>query len=265
MAYKDYLPGGEKAGGLDTEIADSQNQSQAREHDPNTGQFVATPETVDWEQRYKDLEVHNSKQAQNLGLYKNMVDEYITNPTPATPVVEEAVPITVDDLYDNPDETIQRAVESHPAIREARELKEDMRKRDMEESLKGFEVRHPDYTTLATDPKFRNWVDEEPMRVELYGRANGYDLSAADALFSLYKAENNITQMNNEQLQAQQINAVSLEDSSSVMVTEPSKYSRTEYIDWYRRARQGDMEADRWVQRNAAAYREALGNGNVRD
>lgn len=271
MAYEDYLPGGSKdpnaqAGGIDDEINAAGTEHQAREQDPVTGQFVATPEAVDWEKRYKDLEQMNSRQAQDLGTYRKMVDDYIiATPTPDEPVVAKPVPITVDELYDNPDEAIQRAVESHPAIQEARQYREDAQKRALEDSLKEFQGRHPDYLDLGSDPAFRNWVEAEPMRVELYSRGNQYDLSAADALFSLYKAENNITQMNDEQTQAQQIAAVSLEDSSSVMVNEQPKYSRSEYVDKYQRAKQGDMEAEKWVHRNAAQYRIALGNGNVRD
>ena len=131
--------------------------------------------------------------------------------------------------------------------------------------MKDFQGRHPDFAEISHDPKFAQWVESEPMRMELYSRGNQYDLSAADALFSLYKAENNISQMTDEQAQAQAIAAVSLEDSSSVMVNEPPKYSRAEYVDTYQKAKQGDMEAERWVQRNAAGYRQALQSGNVRD
>lgn len=269
--YEDYVKDQQNVtpvitDGLDNEIADASNQQQARERDPNSGQFVATPDAPNWEDRYKELEKLNSRQAQDLGTYRKMVDDYITSPTPVQPVVEEEpAEITADDLYDNPAEAIQRAVEAHPAIQEAKSLKEDFTKRQLEDDIKAFQTRHPDFSEISNDPKFRNWVEDEAMRVELFQRGNSYDLSAADALFSLYKAENNITQMTTEQEQQQQIAAVSLEDSSSVMVQEPAKYSRSEYVDQLMRARQGDQEADRWVQRNAAGYRQALASGNVRD
>lgn len=266
----DYLPGGasDPAGRvIDDEIVDASKQQQQRQRDPVTGQFVAdsTPAT-DWEQRYKELEKFNSRQAQTLGQQRQMIDEFITNPTPAAPVVQEEVkPITLDDLYEHPDETVRRAVDSHPAIQEVRQLKEDIQKRDLNDQVTDFKSRHPDYQTISTDPAFRNWVDDNPMRQELFARGNQYDLSAADALFSLYKAETGITQIQDEQTQQQAIDAASLESSSNVMVMEPNKYSRSEYVDKLTRARQGDLEADTWVKRNAAGYREALASGNVRD
>ena len=107
MAYEDYLPGGKKdpnaqAGGIEDEINAAGTQQQARVNNPIPGDLTATPENVDWEKRFHDLEKHNSRQAQDLGTYRKMVDDYIINtPTPEEPVVAEPVPITVDELYDN--------------------------------------------------------------------------------------------------------------------------------------------------------------------
>ena len=68
--YEDYITRGED--GLDREIDSAQVQQQERARDPETGQFVAndteavtsTPD-VNWQDRYSELEKHNSRQAQN--------------------------------------------------------------------------------------------------------------------------------------------------------------------------------------------------------
>ena len=258
---QDYLPGGklDPNGGLDTEIQDAAAQQQERQDD-------ATPVVIDWEKRYKELEVHNSRQAQTLGQQRQMIDEFIINPTPAEPVVEqELVPITTDDLYDNPAEAVNKTVDAHPAIQEAKQLIADMKKRETQEAVEGFEKRHPDYSDIAQSPEFRTWVEEDVTRVDLYQRGNQYDLSAADALFSYYKADKGITQMTTEQEQAQAIAAASLEDSSALMVADTPKYSRSEFVAMKQRAAQGDHEADQWVRDNVAAYRGALASQNVRD
>jgi len=262
----DYLPGG-KLDPNQVEVIEGEINLAGEQHqERQTTPVVSTPEVVDWEERFKNLEQHNSRQAQDLGLYRKMVDDYIVSPTSTTPVVEqESQPITVDDLYDNPDEAIQRAVESHPAIQEARELKADMDRQKQQNHYDSFLSRHPDAHAIGGDPKFAQWVEADPMRIELFQRGNQYDLSAADALFRLYKAENNISQMTAEQEQAQNIAAANLEESSALMVNEAPKYSRSEYVDKLMRARQGDLDAERWVQRNAAGYRMALSSGNVRD
>lgn len=260
-SYVDYLPGGKNhAGGIESEINDADTQE--------TGRQEQTP--IDWEKRYKELEKLNSRQAQTLGEQRRMIDEFIMNPTPAKPVVEEpSQPITVDDFYDNPDETLRKTareeVSSHPAIKAAEKLVKEAEERNRRTAMERFETKHPDYKEIYQTPEFANWLQDDPTRMSLAVRANEFDLSAADALFSLYKAEQGLTTVQDQQRQRQAIEAASLEDSSALIVREPPQYSRSEYIQKLTRARQGDLEAEDWVKRNAPKYREALASGNVRD
>ena len=254
--YEDYVKTVE--GGLDAELDDAANVQAARLDD-------ATPQ-VNWEDRYKELEKLNSRQAQTLGDQRRMIDDFIINPTPTEPVIAEtAAPITVDDLYANPDEAVRRAVESHPAIQEARKATEHFKQRELETELDKFNERHPDFSEIKVDPTFSNWVDDNSTRKDLYRRGNSYDLSAADALLSLYKAEKGIKAVQDEASQRRAIEVATLEDSSSRFVSEPARYSRQEFIAKKTRAAQGDPEAEAWINANAAGYRLALGSGNVRD
>ena len=269
---EDYLPGGTKdpnRGGdaLTANINDAQRQQEARQdrpRDPVTGQFLPDSTPVDWEQRYKELEKLNSRQAQTLGEQRKLIDEYIAgNPTPESqPEPQESYqPITVDDLYEDPNSALQRAVDAHPAIQEARRLTKQYETDAREREANAFKERHPDYQDIASSPEFQNWVVDDPTRVSLYSRGNEYDFSAADALFRLYKAEKGIAQVREQQ----SIEQAELVASSGEMVREPPKYSRMEYVEKLTRAKQGDLQAEDWVKRNAAGYRRALASGNVRD
>ena len=168
---------------------------------------------------------------------------------------------TADDLYEDPDGALRRAVDAHPAIQEARALKEQYEKEAQERAVGEFQSRHPDYAEIAQSPEFQNWVVGDPTRIELYTRGNSYDFSAADALFRLYKAEKGLTQVQEQQT----IETAELVSSSGEMVQEPPKYSRSEYINQLKRAKQGDLDAEDWVKTHAAGYRQALATGNVRD
>jgi hypothetical protein len=263
--YKDYLPGGAadpnstvQPGGLDDQVNTADANQQTRQENATS---------VDWEERYRNLEKLNSQQAQLVGEYKQVIDNHILNPTPApTAPAPDAAPITSDDWYENPDEAVRRAVDSHPAVQEAREIKAQLEARDRQERINAFGARHPDYEQIAQTPEFALWVQDNPTRVALAQSANGYDMNSADALFSLYKAEKGISQMTQEASEALAINAASLEDSSNVMVpAEPPKYSRYEYVQTLKRAKQGDLDAEEWIKQNAAGYRLALQSGNVRD
>ena len=257
--FEDYLPQGAKdpAGGIEGEILDAQGQQQARQAD-------ATP-AVNWEERYSELEKLNSRQAQTLGDYRRTIDEFIQNPTPATiaePLQEPAQPLTAEDFYEDPNAAVLKAVESHPAIQEARDFAKRVESDRIQAELDRFTGRHADYQEIGGSPEFQNWIVENPTRVDLYNRGNQYDFSAADALFSLYKAERGLTQVSNEQ-EIQQAELVS--SSGELAPAEAPKYSRSEYIRNLTRARQGDLEMEEWVKTNAAGYRMALESGNVRD
>ena len=272
---EDYLPGGSKdpnAGrdALQGSIDDASSRQQERQRDPDTGQFISTDSTpvsaqTDWETRYKELEKLNSRQAQTLGEQRRIIDDYIVNgsSTPAQPEPqnEPLPPITAEDLYEDPDAALRRAVDNHPAIREAQKLKEQYEEQQRNTALQAFQERHPDYQDLAQTPEFQNWVTGDPTRVELWTRGNSYDFSAADALFRLYKAEKGLAQSTEQQ----SIEQAELVSSSGELTQEPPKYSRSEYIDTLMRAKQGDLNAEEWIKRNAAGYRQALATGNVRD
>jgi len=256
--YEDYLPKpeGSPAVGIDAEIGDAQGQQQAR-------QDAATPD-VDWEERYRNLEQMNSRQAQTLGDYRKTIDEFITSPTTAQANTEEEpqAKLSLDDFYEDPDAALTKAVASHPAILEAQGMKQRMETDQRQRDLDSFAARHPDYSDVGTSPEFQNWVAENPTRVDLFQRGDQYDFSAADALFSLYKAEKGLTQVNNAQDIAQ---AELVSSSGELAPAEPAVYSRSEYINKLKRSKQGDLDAEDWVKVHAANYRMALQSGNVRD
>jgi hypothetical protein len=155
----------------------------------------------------------------------------------------------VDEFYEDPDAVLNRAVESHPAIQEAREIKQSMEQRQIQDDLNSFSVKHPDWQDLGATPS------------DLFQRGNDYDFNAADALFSLYKAEKGMTQVRAANDIAQQ----ELVSSSAQVIQDEPRMSRHEYIDMVKRSKQGDLNAVDWIKRNSAKYRMALQTGNVRD
>ena len=256
--YEDYVKQVQTAeSGLEGEINDASSQQAARQDD-------ATP-AVNWEERYGELEKLNSRQAQTLGEFRKTIDDFITRPTldaEPTPSDSTQTPISSEDWYDDPNAAVLRAVESHPAIQEARALKEEVELGKREVALGEFTTRHKDYQEIAQTPEFQNWVVDNPTRTDLFQRGNSYDFHAADALFSLYKAEAGMSQLQ----QSNEITQAELTSSSGELAPqEAPKYSRSEYINTLKRSKQGDLDAESWIQTNAAGYREALGSGNVRD
>ena len=262
--YEDYVTQS-TTGGIDEEINAAQQQQQERQRDPVTGQFVADPAStpnVDWEERYKELEKLNSRQAQTLGEYRSTIDEFISSPTPESQEPQEApAPITMDALYEDPNAAINTAVDNHPVVQEARAMIKQVEVDRLQSQAQDFKKQHPDFQALASSPEFQNWVAEDAHRTNLYNRSDQYDFSAADALFNWYKAEKGIKAVETQQA-VQQAELVS---SSGELVVEPPKYSRHEYVRKLRRSKQGDLECEEWIRNNVKPYRLALEAGNVRD
>jgi len=249
--YEDYLPGGPKYTGpeevLEEEIGEAEVQQEER---------VSTPVDVDWEKRYTDLEVAYSRQGQQMGDYRALIDEHISTPEAEAAGPIEVNPITPDDIYEDPDAAVRRAVDSHPAIQEARDLKKELADQRLLVERQEFQGRHPKMQETITSPEFANWVNEDPMRLELARRADGWDIASADALFALYEGNT-----------AQQVvpPVVELESGYGSETPVAEQYSRSEMFNQKVRAKQGDHAAQAYVKQHGAAYRIALGEGNVRD
>lgn len=253
---EDYSPGGKfyKGPEVDAEIdAASQQQEERIDSTPD--------EDIDWEKRYADLNVAYSRQGQQMGDYRKLIDDYVTTTPDNSQDSVETSPITPDDIYENPDEAVRRAVDSHPAIKRVEQLEVELEQQRALSMRDDFTTRHPDFEKTVKTPEFANWVAENQMRSELAQRGDRYDMTAADALLTLWAAENAASQVQRDT----DIDALNLETGTGVESPAPERYSRSEMLQQKIRAKQGDLTAEAYVKTHAVNYRLALGEGNVRD
>jgi hypothetical protein len=90
------------------------------------------------------------------------------------------------DFFANPKDTIRKAIENHPAVRE---LTARAQRESREKATAEFGKAHPDARELLRDREFQAWVKASPIRQQLLARAHTqYDTAAADHIFSTYKA-----------------------------------------------------------------------------
>ena len=253
--YADYLPGGSMYQGpeqavVEDEIEAAQYQQTERKE---------APVQVNWEDRYKNLEQAFSKQGQQIGDYRKLIDDYVAStPEVTKEVVEEVRPITPDDLYENPDEAVRRAIDSHPAIRRAQELEKVLQDQQHRKVKEDFMQRHPEFDVTIASADFAEWVRQNPMRLELAQRADGYDLTAADALFTLWENSHPVAQ-------PRSIDELQLEVGSGSENAAEERYSRSKMLEQKILAKQGNRKAEAFVRVHARRYRDALARGNVRD
>jgi hypothetical protein len=105
-----------------------------------------------------------------------------------------------DDFFADPASAVNRQVEKHPAVLEARQAALEMKRMKTAQQLSS---KHPDFATIAQDAGFQDWVKSSAIRLNLFARADAeYDFESADELLSTYKELKQIKQQNQVQQSA---------------------------------------------------------------
>jgi hypothetical protein len=254
---------------LDSEILDAQEQQLARDEAAELGFEIPEKfkgkEITDIVKSYTELEKAYSRQGKSLGEMRQTFDEYIrsqsANPAPKE---EPRKPLTVDELYENPDEAIRRTVDSTTSPR-LKQIEEQLSRAKLETQLEKFEKRHPDWKKEAASPEFQNWVTSSPYRMRLAAAADKYDLDAAEDLFSAY-ADTRRTDTNEEKEErSAKLKNATLETSSPSTPRRTKTFSRREVMDKKTRAAKGDWQAGEWLRENSASIDAAYAEGRIVD
>ena len=102
-----------------------------------------------------------------------------------------------EDFFTDPKQAVNRQVEKHPAVIEARQAALEMKKMKTAQQLA---AKHPDFGTIAQDAGFQDWVKSSKVRMGLFAKADAeYDFESADELLSTYKEIKQIKQQQQTQ------------------------------------------------------------------
>lgn len=261
---QDYI-----TGSLEDEITDAQQNQEERENEAEQGFEIPEKfqgkDLTDIVKSYTELEKAYSRQGRSLGDMRKTFDEYIrsqsTNPAPKE---EPRKPLTVDELYENPDEAIRRTVESetNPRIKQLEEALENTKRLSRQEK---FEKKHPKWKERAASPEFQNWVMESPYRTRLAASADQYDFDAADDLFSMYEDTRRTSDNSTSEERSKKLKQATLETSSPATPRRTKGFSRREVMDKKTRAAKGDWQASEWLREHASAIDAAYAEGRIVD
>jgi hypothetical protein len=196
---------------------------------------------------HQELEQAYSRQGNELGEYRKLattLSEKVTSPSKSEP--EEKRPdVTTDDLFANPAKAIDDVIESHPAVKKAREAADNL---ERQIAQRDFESRHPSFKDDLTDEGFQNWVKSNPALLRLAARADQYDFDAADQLFGLWSEKKSVkadVEKKVKELAAKERKERdgTLEGSSGTDASSEVVYNRAELRELQRRALLGDKAA----------------------
>lgn len=144
---------------------------------------------------HQEAEKLIGRQANEVHEVRSLADQLLkqqleTQAKQAKPIEESLE----EDFFADPASAVNRQVEKHPAVLEARQAALEMKKMKTAQQLS---AKHPDFATIAQDAGFQDWVKSSAIRLNLFAKADAeFDFESADELLSTYKELKQIKQQN---------------------------------------------------------------------
>jgi len=209
---------------------------------------VETPKEEDLPEKYKGktakeiIAMHQEaekligKQGSEVGELRKVVDDFIKAQVSVTKSTTTEAEQDDDDFYTDPKKAVARAVENHPAVKEAKQTSLDLKRNLV---LQELSTKHPDFMETVQSEKFVDWIKGSKVRTELMIRAeNQFDLDAADELLSSWKERSQITKQITETAEADrksQLSKATIPSKGNVESSTKKIYRRSDIIDLMQR------------------------------
>lgn len=142
---------------------------------------------------HQEAEKLIGRQANEVHEVRSLADQLLKQQLDSK--AREAKPIEEsleDDFFADPASAVNRQVEKHPAVLEARQASLEMKRMKTAQQLS---TKHPDFAVIASDAGFQDWVKSSAIRLNLFAKADAeFDFESADELLSTYKELKQIKQ-----------------------------------------------------------------------
>lgn len=137
---------------------------------------------------YENLEKELGRKGSEIGELRKLTDgilkQQISTPQTEPETYEET------DFFDDPNAAVSKAIDNHPKFREFEEQQKAQHAQAITQKL---QAEHPDFLDIVSDVKFQEWVQESPIRTQLYVSAHNYDYNSAKELLGNWKERSLIT------------------------------------------------------------------------
>lgn len=157
-----------------------QAQEESQDNLPSKYKGKSLDEIIKMHQEAEKL---IGRQAQEVGEVRKLADELIKRQLEP----KQEVPATKDDeidFFEDPKKAVSKAVETHPAIQEAKQQALLLKQ---QQTFNRLQQDFPDFQQTVTDPAFAEWVKASPVRMRLYAAADAeFDFDSASELLSTW-------------------------------------------------------------------------------
>lgn len=145
----------------------------------------STEEIID---SYTNLEKELGRKAQEVGELRKLSDSFLqaevarkNNPQDNTPLETKDNDV---DFFDDPNKAVNDMIENHPKFQEFQQFQAQQAQAGAKAQL---EQKHPDFTDVVQDKAFQEWVQDSPIRMQMFQAADSYNFDAANELLSNWK------------------------------------------------------------------------------
>ena len=181
--------------------------------------------TSEMAKAYTELENRMSEQGNELSNLRSTLDAMSLNRSHAS--IPEQEPITEADFFSDPTTTVNRVIESHPALRQAQDMAQKMA---YAQGLATLQQRHPDLKEVMQSPNFVEWIKSSSVRTARFQKADHMgDVEEADDLISTFKQLNRVEQTAKQAGQKAQKQAVRSANTGGVRGNSDVRGSRRVY------------------------------------
>jgi len=130
---------------------------------------------------HQEAEKLIGRQAQEVGEVRKLADELIKRQLDTKQEVPAAKEDEID-FFEDPKKAVNKAVETHPAILEARQQTLALKQ---QQTLTKLQQDFPDFQQTVADPSFAEWIKASPVRMRLYAAADAdFDFDSAAELLT---------------------------------------------------------------------------------
>lgn len=169
------------------------------------------------------------KQGGEVGELRKVVDEFIKTQTLQNPTKQ--VEQDDSDFFVDPKVAVNKAIETHPAIKAAQEATLNHKRETIRAQLA---ANYPNYMDVVQNEGFQNWIQGSKVRVELFTRAErNFDYDAASELLSNWQERQSVTQKAKETSkldQERQLKVADIGTQGNAETSSKKKYRRSDII-----------------------------------
>jgi len=252
--------------GLSQEIEDAQRQTEEKRSVETVPDRFAGKTREEIAAAWVEADKAMSRQGNELGELRRTVNDLSTKLKEVQEQPKrEPTPVTIDELYEDPNKAIRRVVEedtNHRIEQLEQEVKAAQTAAMVAEGRRIFETKHPNYKDTMTDPDFLGWIKGSNIRVALASAADQGNFEAADELFSTYKDLKQVKTTKSPP-RSEAARQVALERSGGGNPAPNETYSRHELQEKRIAAQRGDRKAAAWLAANADSISSAYAEGRL--